>query len=68
MLNVDNYMLFEDDMIAQDERIKKLPVCIHCEEAIQDEEAYYINGEWICERCMQSFLREVEAVEEKEEW
>lgn len=35
------------------------PVCADCCEPIQEEEAYYINGEWICERCIDSYKREV---------
>ena len=43
----------------QQSRPDKLPVCADCGEAIQDEFAYYINGEWICERCMDSYITEV---------
>lgn len=46
--------------IAEQEAwLAKRPVCADCGHHIQEEEAYYINGEWICERCMDSYRREV---------
>lgn len=32
--------------------LKKLPVCAECGEPIQDEHCYEINGELICEDCL----------------
>ena len=60
-------MFFTEDPVSdferfdaeQERRLEQLPVCADCEEHIQDEEAYYINGEWICERCIDSYRREV---------
>lgn len=60
-------MFYTDDPIldaerhqaAQDNRLQSLPVCADCDEPIQDETAYYINGEWICCRCMEAYEREV---------
>lgn len=46
----DNYDLFARHDAEQEAQLKKLPECSECGEHIQDEEAYYINGEWICER------------------
>lgn len=43
----------------QSKRLTRLPVCADCDEPIQDEFAYYINGEWICENCMDAYRREV---------
>lgn len=43
----------------QERRIAQLPECEDCGEHIQDEEAYYINGGWICESCMDCYRREV---------
>ena len=40
-------------------RLEQRPVCADCDEHIQDEFAYYINGEWICMRCMSAYEREV---------
>ena len=39
--------------------LAKRPVCADCEQHIQEEEAYYINGEWICEDCMDSYRQAV---------
>ena len=58
----DNYDLFARHDAEQETQLEKLPECSECGEHIQDEEAYYINGEWICERCMDSYKREVQAI------
>lgn len=55
---------YTDDPIAdfdaydaeQNRRLAKLPICADCDEPIQDEFAYYINGEWICERCIDAYI------------
>lgn len=43
----------------QNKWLEQRPVCADCGEHIQDDQAYYINGEWICPNCMDSYLREV---------
>lgn len=43
----------------QNKRLEQFPECAECGEPIQDEFAYYINDEWICEQCMESYRREV---------
>ena len=44
----------------QQEQLDKLPECTECGEKIQDEYAYYINGEWIHEKCMnENYRKEV---------
>lgn len=43
----------------QNRWLARRPVCADCDNHIQDEEAYYIDGEWICINCMDSYLREV---------
>ena len=61
-------MPYTDDPVAdfdawdaeQNRHLATLPECADCEQAIQDEFAYYINGEWICENCMDSYRREVQ--------
>lgn len=60
-------MFYTDDPIAdfdaydaeQNRRLAKLPLCADCADPIQDEFAYYINGEWICEHCMDAYKMEV---------
>jgi formylmethanofuran dehydrogenase subunit E len=44
----------------QQNELKKLPVCADCDNPIQDESAFYINGEWICEDCMEAYRMEVD--------
>lgn len=43
----------------QEAWLAERPVCADCDEHIQDESAYYINGEWICMNCMSAYEREV---------
>lgn len=58
-------MYYTDDPLAdfarydaeQQEALGKLPKCSECDEPIQDEYAYYINGEWVCECCMREHYR-----------
>ena len=60
-------MYYTDDPIAdfndydaeQNRRLEEMPVCADCDEHIHDETAFYINGEWICENCMDAYRREV---------
>lgn len=60
-------MYYSDDPIADfdayDEDLNsflaRLPVCVDCEQPIQDETAFYIESEWHCERCMDEYRREV---------
>lgn len=37
----------------QERWLSTRPRCSECDEPIQDETAYYINGEWICEECLE---------------
>lgn len=39
--------------------LERMPVCEDCEKHIADDHAYYINGVWICEHCMEAYRREV---------
>ena len=39
--------------------LARRPECEDCGEHIQSEKAYYINGVWICENCMSSYLVDV---------
>jgi formylmethanofuran dehydrogenase subunit E len=60
MFYSDNPVLdFEEFDAEQNRQLEELPVCADCDEHIQDEVAYYINGEWICKDCMSAYEREV---------
>lgn len=55
----DNYDLWEAHDAEQARQEARLPHCADCDEPIMTNEAYYINGDWICEDCMDSYKREV---------
>lgn len=60
----DNYDLWEQHESEKDMWLQRLPKCSECGEAIQDEYAYYINDEWICEDCLKdNYRKEVPEVE-----
>lgn len=51
----DNPILdFANYDAEQQEQIEKLPVCVECGEPITDEYCFEINGEYICEECLES--------------
>lgn len=35
------------------------PLCAECDKPIIDATAFYIDGEWRCEGCMETYRREV---------
>lgn len=43
----------------QEAWLDRRPECADCGHHIQDEQAFYINGEWICQDCMSVYLVEV---------
>lgn len=53
----DNYDRWVEHDREQEEALEKLPLCSVCEERIQDEYCYEINGEIICEHCMVEYFR-----------
>lgn len=44
--------LFCQHDAAQQKKLNKLPVCIECDEPIQDEVCFEINDEVICPDCL----------------
>ena len=40
----------------QESWLANRPECADCGERIQDEDAYYINGEFVCKGCMSTYL------------
>lgn len=55
----DPYEDFKRYDREQHRHLAGLPECIECGEPIQDDQAYYINGEWVCEACVETYRREV---------
>ena len=53
----DPLMDFEHHDREQTKRLAELPVCDVCEDPIDDDFYYEINGENICEHCMDHFFR-----------
>lgn len=49
----DNYDLWEQHEREQEKALEELPVCAECGEPIQTEFCYEINGEYICEDCIE---------------
>lgn len=54
--DIDNYER------AQAQALAKLPRCSECDEPIQDDFCYEINGEIICEECLKEYRRRTEDV------
>lgn len=61
-------MFYTDDPLTdfarhdaeQEEALKSLPECCDCGQKIQQETAVYINSEWICDNCLDSYRRDVD--------
>lgn len=43
---------------AYEKWLKTRPICDYCENPIEDEEAYTIDGKTICEGCIEEYLEE----------
>ena len=48
---------FENHDRQQAKQMRELPVCADCDEPISDDFCYEINGEYICQWCMDSLHR-----------
>lgn len=63
-------MFFTDDPISdfnrwdaeQQAKLYKLPICSECNEPIQEEYCYEINGGYICECCMNEHRKWVDDI------
>jgi formylmethanofuran dehydrogenase subunit E len=44
-------------MAEQEEELKKLPVCDYCNEPIQDDYLFDLEGDIVCESCMNKHFR-----------
>ena len=56
----DNYDLWEQHDAEQEAWLQKRPMCDCCGERIQDESYHQINGERICDRCLDGMIVFVE--------
>lgn len=53
----DNYDLWRQHEREKEEALAKLPKCSECEEHIQDDHYYEIDGYIICEKCLKDNYR-----------
>ena len=66
--------MFSDDPLRDFHRydaykeklLQRLPICADCGEHIQDEYAYRIYEDWICESCMENYRYSIPFEEEGE--
>lgn len=53
MYRTDNPIADYDAYLGeQHRRLECLPKCCECDEPITDEHCYEINGEYLCEKCL----------------
>lgn len=55
----DNHDMFCKHEAEREAELDKLPRCCECDNPIQQEDAVYINDEWLCDSCLSSYRREV---------
>lgn len=55
----DNYDLWAAHDREQTRQLARLPVCADCGEPIQQEDAIFINGDWLCDDCLSSYRRPI---------
>lgn len=53
----DNYSLWEQHEVKAEKWLSERPVCCYCDEPIQDDFCYEVNGELICEDCLEVHFR-----------
>ena len=58
----DAYEQWEQHEAEQEAAIERLPRCSECDEHIQSDYAYEVNGEYICEACMEEHRVSVETI------
>ena len=56
--NMDNYERWERYDAEKQKKLDALPLCECCEEPIQDEYAYRIDNELICQECLELNYKE----------
>lgn len=56
----DNYSLWKHKEAEAERWLQKRPVCADCQEPIQDERAFFKDGEWLCESCHDAYMVYVE--------
>ena len=54
MRRPDNYSQWEANERRLERELARRPVCSFCEEHIQEDQFYCVNGEYICKHCMET--------------
>lgn len=49
---------FEAYSAEQEEQLARLPKCVCCGEAIQQDTAVHLNGDWYCDDCLDAYREE----------
>lgn len=60
---IDNYDLWKAHEAAQEKALADLYHCDYCGQAIQGDYYYEINGEFLCEECMNREYRKAVEIE-----
>ena len=51
--NYDFFRIHDETLRAEREAIeKRLPICAECGNPIWDDECFFVDGDYICENCM----------------
>lgn len=58
MQALDNYALFEQYQRERDNWLGSRPKCDYCDEPIQDDYFYRIEGSKVCRDCLKNFVEE----------
>lgn len=53
----DNYSQWENRERQHEAWLARRPVCVDCDEHIQDDHCFEFNGEYICPRCLEDLHR-----------
>ena len=51
---LDDYYRYEAE---QERKLKMLPKCCECDERIQEEYLFDIDGDLVCEDCLQDYMQ-----------
>lgn len=54
--------MFTDNPVLdaeQDRQLERLPKCVECGDPIQQTDALYIHGGYICDGCLEDLRREI---------
>ena len=54
---LDNYDLWEQHERERERELQRLPKCWDCDEHIQDDHYYMIDGKPVCPDCLENYYR-----------